>query len=143
MALCITYAKSPTAMRFAKAAPSSSTLTYANFVSSNTDMSHVRKHSTRHGKPHRCTEKDCPRREGFSTRNDLDRHKKSVHNIVQEGVSDRSYKCAGLNCPKREKIWPRLDNFKSHVGRMHKTEDVDDVVKRSKIDLSSSNLVRC
>lgn len=95
------------------------------------DPSRFRKHSQRHGKPFVCREPDCTRTEGFSTKNDLDRHKKSVHHIVPPNTIDRSFKCAGNNCSKREKIWPRLDNFKSHCTRMHPKEDLDELVKKS------------
>ena len=91
-----------------------------------------RKHLHRHGKPFVCHEPDCSRGpKGFSTKNDLDRHKKSVHHIIPENTTDRSFKCAGINCSKRDKVWPRLDNFKSHCLRMHKTEDVDELIKQS------------
>ena len=82
-------------------------------------------------KPHICDVKDCPRKnEGFTTKNDLARHKKSVHNVVDPDSKDKSFKCVGNNCPKKDKTWPRLDNFRQHVNRVHKEEDPDDLVKR-------------
>lgn len=86
-----------------------------------------RKHKRKHDKPYRCEEPDCKRDEGFTTRNDLDRHKKSVHQI---DVHNKSYKCAGKNCRNKEKVWPRLDNFKQHVRQMHAKEELDDVIER-------------
>ena len=91
----------------------------------------ARKHRQRHGKTFICQEQNCSRTEGFSTKNDLDRHKKSIHHINPPNVTDRSYKCAGLNCSKRRKIWPRLDNFKSHCSRMHPKENIEELVKKS------------
>ena len=91
----------------------------------------TRKHRQRHGKPFICEEHNCNRVKGFSTKNDLDRHKKSVHHINPLNATDRSFKCAGLNCSKRGKIWPRLDNFKSHCSRMHPKENTDELVKTS------------
>ena len=88
----------------------------------------ARKHQQRHEKPHKCTISGCPRKEGFTTKNDLDRHKKSLHGISLP--NDRSFKCAGAQCNKRGKIWPRLDNFKSHCQRMHSKEDLDELLKK-------------
>ena len=82
-------------------------------------------------KPYLCTEPDCPRIAGFSTRNDLDRHKRSVHRISSDSRYTTAYKCAGLNCAKPEKIWPRLDNFRSHCERMHGKEDIPSILRRS------------
>jgi hypothetical protein len=61
--------------------------------------------------------------------NDLNRHKKSVHNII-DGAATKSYQCASEVCRKKDKIWPRLDNFKQHIKRMHTDENVDDLVRR-------------
>lgn len=73
-----------------------------------------RKHILRHLRPFKCDQQGCKRvTNGFSTRNDLDRHKKSVHRIApSKGTVDRTYVCAVPNCNKREKVWPRADNFK-------------------------------
>ncbi|MCJ1439376.1 hypothetical protein MMC27_008768 [Xylographa pallens] len=101
------------------------------------NQSDYKKHLHRHSKSFVCGEADCSRgSKGFSTKNDLDRHKKSVHHIVLENTMDRSFKCAGINCAKREKVWPRLDNFKSHCIRMHKTEDLDELIKQSEVEPS-------
>ncbi|KAF3001516.1 hypothetical protein E8E13_009221 [Curvularia kusanoi] len=89
-----------------------------------------KKHMLKHVKNFMCTERGCKRAgQGFSTINDLDRHRKSVHKI---GVTkSKSYKCAAADCGNKDKIWPRLDNFKQHVQRMHKSEDVLDLIKLS------------
>jgi hypothetical protein len=81
-------------------------------------------------KPYVCMEPDCPRIAGFSTRNDLDRHKRSVHRISSDSRYTTAYKCAGLNCAKPDKIWPRLDNFRSHCERMHNKEDINALLRK-------------
>ncbi|KAF2682432.1 hypothetical protein K458DRAFT_405700 [Lentithecium fluviatile CBS 122367] len=89
------------------------------------------KHMLKHDKPHVCDHPGCRRAisgKGFTTINDLQRHKKSVHRI---GVQKDSYQCASENCRNRGKIWPRLDNFKQHISRMHKGEDEADLIRRS------------
>ncbi|KAF3049085.1 hypothetical protein E8E11_005390 [Didymella keratinophila] len=92
------------------------------------------KHMRKHVKSFVCTEEGCKRGgKGFSTTNDLDRHKKSVHGI---GVANsKSYRCAADVCQNKNKVWPRLDNFKQHVDRMHKEEDQLSLIKRSEFIL--------
>ena len=86
-----------------------------------------RKHILKHEKPFRCDVRGCRRGpRGFTTVNDLNRHKKSVHRI---GSSTKSYQCASEHCRNKEKIWPRLDNFKQHVNRMHNDENADELIK--------------
>lgn len=90
-----------------------------------------RKHLLKHQKPFVCDYSNCKRAgQGFTTVNDLDRHKKSVHRI---GLPSKSYQCASKTCRNKEKIWPRLDNFKQHVERMHPEEDEIDLIKRYKL----------
>jgi hypothetical protein len=74
----------------------------------------------RHDKPFRCDVPNCNRADGFTTSNDLDRHKKSIHKIG----------CASEKCKTKTKVWPRLDNFKQHIERIHKDEDEEDLIKR-------------
>lgn len=83
----------------------------------------------RHSKPNLCLFPNCRRGgQGFTTTNDLDRHKKSVHGI---GKNINSYRCSGSEaCRTKGKIWPRLDNFKQHIHRMHKDEDEQDLINR-------------
>jgi hypothetical protein len=90
-------------------------------------MLHNRKHLLKHIKPFKCNAPDCKRTEGFTTLNDLDRHKKSVHQV---DLNNKSYRCVGKNCKNKEKVWPRLDNFKQHVQRKHQDEDENDVIER-------------
>ena len=42
----------------------------------------------------------------------------------------KSYKCASASCKNPGKEWPRLDNFKQHLVRMHAGEDVQDLIDR-------------
>ncbi|KAF1842674.1 uncharacterized protein K460DRAFT_407069 [Cucurbitaria berberidis CBS 394.84] len=92
--------------------------------------SDLKKHMLKHKKPFKCDIPNCKRDgQGFTTINDLDRHKKSVHRIGLR--TNKSYQCASPNCRSKEKIWPRLDNFKQHIERLHKDEDEDALIKRS------------
>ncbi|GAW21463.1 hypothetical protein ANO14919_109820 [Xylariales sp. No.14919] len=87
--------------------------------------SELKKHDQRHKKPFKCDVQDCPRRlEGFSTTNDLDRHKRSVHPGSQ--TSGHRYVCPIGPCKSKDKIWPRADNFKAHLKRVHSKETVPD-----------------
>ncbi|PYH99519.1 C2H2 type zinc finger domain protein [Aspergillus ellipticus CBS 707.79] len=90
-----------------------------------------RKHEARHKKLFKCDEPNCTRKEGFGTINDLARHKKCVHKQEPERGPKVLYMCFGHNCPRRTKKWPRLDNFRQHLARMHNDEDVDDLLKKS------------
>ncbi|KAH6697619.1 hypothetical protein F5X68DRAFT_5979 [Plectosphaerella plurivora] len=81
------------------------------------NRSEIKKHEQRHSKPHKCDVPGCGRKEGFSTPNDLDRHKKSVHS--QEGTR---YQCRIGICSSKDKTWPRADNFRSHLKRVHGQE---------------------
>ncbi|KAI4100070.1 MAG: hypothetical protein L6R37_005668 [Teloschistes peruensis] len=69
----------------------------------------------------------------FSTANDLDRHVKSIHKIIPRGGQDKSFRCAAPDCSKKDKIWPRLDNFRQHCLRIHPDENTDELVKKSTI----------
>lgn len=97
----------------------------------------------RHTKPFVCEESNCNRKAGFSTKNDLERHKKSVHKITPRNASDKSYRCAATNCPKKEKIWPRLDNFRQHCSRMHKEMDCEELVRMSVVLSNESGYIEC
>lgn len=90
-----------------------------------------RKHDARHRKLFKCDEPNCSRKEGFGTINDLARHKKCVHNKEPERGPKMMYLCFGKNCPRPNKKWPRLDNFKQHLSRMHHEEDGDALLKKS------------
>ncbi|KAJ5902396.1 Zinc finger C2H2 [Penicillium taxi] len=90
-----------------------------------------RKHEARHQKLFKCDEPNCSRKEGFGTINDLARHKKCVHKKEPERGPKMMYMCFGRNCPRPNKKWPRLDNFKQHLSRMHHEEDADRLLKKS------------
>ena len=90
-------------------------------------LNRSRKHMSRHTKPHKCER--CPKT--FSTHNDLERHMKSVHKIAPRNGTDRSFRCAALDCTKKDKIWPRLDNFRQHCARIHKEDNIDELVRKS------------
>ncbi|KAG7103493.1 Transcriptional regulator CRZ2 like protein [Verticillium longisporum] len=86
--------------------------------------SELNKHKQRHSKPHKCDVSGCSRKEGFSTINDLDRHKRSVHRDTDTGGP--RYRCHLAPCHNKKKIWPRADNFRSHLKRLHRVDAVDD-----------------
>lgn len=65
---------------------------------------------------------------GFTTKNDLDRHKKSLHQVY----IGKSYMCAVPHCPKKNKIWPRTDNFRQHLKRVHEDwKNVQELMDKS------------
>lgn len=90
-----------------------------------------RKHEARHKKLFKCDEPNCARREGFGTINDLARHKKCVHKKEPMRGPKVIYMCFGQNCTRKDKMWPRLDNFKQHLTRMHGNEDAAELLKKS------------
>jgi hypothetical protein len=81
-----------------------------------------------HNKPHKCDIAGCTRTDGFGTVNDLNRHKACVHGIRLRVT--RSFKCAAPGCKTADKVWPRLDNFKQHLERMHKGVDVNGMIEQ-------------
>ena len=85
------------------------------------------KHQHRHNKPHKCDISGCNRKEGFTTKNDLDRHKKSLHQVW----TGKSYMCAAPHCAKKNKIWPRADNFRQHIIRLHRDWEVQELMDKS------------
>ncbi|TVY41620.1 hypothetical protein LOCC1_G005945 [Lachnellula occidentalis] len=100
-------------------------------------QSELKKHDLRHKKPFKCTVQGCPRSEGFSTTNDLDRHTKSKHPAaLPESVPTKMYRCHVTGCRSKEKTWPRLDNFRSHLKRVHShqlptVEDSEEMIRRA------------
>ena len=65
----------------------------------------------------------------FFSLNDLDRHKKSVHEMMPTTGDKRVFVCTGAACNKIDKIWPRLDNFKSHLSRKHPNQNISNLVR--------------
>lgn len=100
-------------------------------------QSELKKHVLRHTKPYLCQVPGCSRTEGFSTTNDLDRHTKSKHpSAIPENASTKRYRCLVPGCKSRDKAWPRLDNFRSHLKRVHANyirndEHFDDMIRSS------------
>lgn len=95
-------------------------------------QSELKKHDLRHRKPFKCKFPDCPRTEGFSTTNDLDRHTRSKHPSVRDAGVAKMYRCPVPGCKSKDKAWPRLDNFRSHLRRVHHLYENGD-----------SNSIRC
>lgn len=96
-------------------------------------QSEMKKHELRHTKPFECQVQGCNRTEGFSTPNDLERHMKSKHSeLLTSSTGIKKYRCLVSGCKSKDKAWPRLDNFKSHLKRVHQLrndEDMDGMVK--------------
>ncbi|RDA93662.1 hypothetical protein CP533_4884 [Ophiocordyceps camponoti-saundersi (nom. inval.)] len=82
----------------------------------------LKKHRQRHLKSHKCPYPNCPKgRRGFSTSNDLVRHKRSVHG--EHDLPGKSFVCPFCTPgSKGPKVWPRADNFRSHLQRSHHFE---------------------
>ncbi|KAF4991208.1 hypothetical protein FGRMN_7970 [Fusarium graminum] len=84
-----------------------------------------RKHELKHSLPWHCNVSGCARDKGFTSKNDLDRHKRTVHG--DRTVSGRTFVCNIGVCAKKSKCWPRADNFRSHLHRIHsKTYSAND-----------------
>lgn len=90
----------------------------------------ARKHKQKHEKPHHCIVPGCLRTEGFSTPNDVDRHVRSCH--PELGSKGKYYICTVQHCRSKEKKWPRADNFRQHLKRVHhihtEQEDIEQYV---------------
>ncbi|KAI1941790.1 hypothetical protein LOZ66_001271 [Ophidiomyces ophidiicola] len=93
--------------------------------------SELKKHTDRHEKPYKCDISGCKRSQGFATPNDLDRHRKSVHGILPTHGTDKVFRCFVRNCSKALKVWPRADNFRQHLTRVHKGCNVDEMLRKS------------
>jgi hypothetical protein len=79
--------------------------------------SELNKHHSRHNKPHRCSHPNCDKK--FASPNDLTRHRSTYHN--EYSLVQRIFVCRHDGCDKKEpKRWPRADNFRSHLTRVHK-----------------------
>ncbi|RFU33116.1 hypothetical protein B7463_g3224, partial [Scytalidium lignicola] len=80
--------------------------------------SELKKHNLRHGKPFKCKYPGCTWLQGFSTTNDLERHVNSKHPVK----ATKRFRCHVPGCKSKDRSWPRLDNFKSHIKRLHPSE---------------------
>ena len=99
------------------------------------NKSDAAKHLKQHTRPHLCEEIGCSRKEGFATLHDLERHRKSVHRLFPRVGDCRGYVCAacsdnGQDAAAANKLWPRLDSFKSHVRRKHSDWDETALIQR-------------
>lgn len=107
-------------------------------------QSELKKHYLRHTKPFVCQVQGCARTEGFSTTNDLDRHTRSKHpTVIPESASVRRFRCHVPGCKSKDKSWPRLDNFRSHLKRVHESyvsrgDQFEEMVKRAEFWETSS-----
>ncbi|KAM0339135.1 hypothetical protein ACHAPU_011047 [Fusarium lateritium] len=87
--------------------------------------SELRKHELKHSLPWHCNVPGCARDKGFTSKNDLDRHRRTVHS--DRTVAGRTFVCNIGVCAKKSKRWPRADNFRSHLQRIHsKTYSAND-----------------
>jgi hypothetical protein len=85
----------------------------------------------KHHKFFLCDFPGCKRSaQGFGTINDLERHKKSVHGMRPTHGSTKSWVCASEDCQGKNKRWPRYDNFKQHVVRLHPKENMEELITR-------------
>ncbi|CAK3997749.1 Hypothetical predicted protein [Lecanosticta acicola] len=98
------------------------------------NLSDAKKHELTHTRPHRCDQQGCSRKDGFATDNDLQRHRKSVHNLQPTVGSTVGYTCVACNVPdgQRPKFWPRRDNFKAHIKRKHLNWNEELLIEKSK-----------
>ncbi len=87
-------------------------------------------HESYHAKPYKCEIPGCAGKTGFTTKNDLDRHMKSIYQVY----TGKSYMCAAPHCAKKNKIWPRADNFRQHINRLHRDWEVQELMNKS-VDL--------
>jgi hypothetical protein len=79
----------------------------------------LRKHTFTHTRPFRCGLPGCTLKGGLCTANDLARHIKSRHPSYAPSDIVRRYRCHFPGCKSKDKTWPRLDNFRSHLKRVH------------------------
>ena len=98
-------------------------------------------HNLRHRNPLMCDSLGCSRIEGFGSINDLDRHVNSKHPKDSPVVQQKRYRCPVQGCKSHEKSWPRVDNFRSHLKRVHGNElrtadEFEEVIKRHVIIIS-------
>ncbi|KAF6833898.1 C2H2 type zinc finger domain protein [Colletotrichum musicola] len=75
------------------------------------------KSELKHRKAFKCEVPGCTRKDGFGTLNDLERHRTSVHRELFGG--GQKFSCNIDQCAAKEKMWPRADNFRQHLKRVH------------------------
>ncbi|KAI5251974.1 hypothetical protein E4T42_03847 [Aureobasidium subglaciale] len=85
-----------------------------------TVLTTCRKHMLTHTRPFKCDVSGCDNHNGFASPHDLARHKKTCHSVLTVKTSKFYYRCAAPSCQKKDKIWPRKDNFKAHLEGTHK-----------------------
>jgi hypothetical protein len=108
-----------------------------------------RKHALRHSRPFRCRQPGCTITIGFCTANDLERHMKSRHlGTLRDSAPSITYRCYVPGCRWKEKSWPRMDNFRSHLKRIHSTvltteEDFDTYMNRQVIPPWALSILLC
>ena len=94
---------------------------------------------TAKSKPYCCNFPGCDRLEGFSAESDLDRHKRTRHNIPSSRRPNRNWKCQACQtqCEQKSRnnfrVWLRLDNFRDHCRKSHKNQDLNELVARSEL----------
>lgn len=76
-----------------------------------------------HTRPFKCDVSGCDNHNGFASPHDLARHKKTCHSVLTVKTSKFYYRCAAPSCQKRDKIWPRKDNFKAHLEGTHRYDE--------------------
>jgi len=83
----------------------------------------------KHGRPYKCAIADCTRSNGFASKGDLERHKKTVHGqlLLHEATtrpSNSLYYCPEPSCNRSlllsNNAFARKDHLQEHIKRMHK-----------------------
>ncbi|KXT08797.1 hypothetical protein AC579_2553 [Pseudocercospora musae] len=92
------------------------------------NASGAKRHARIHTRPFVCTETGCKVTRGFASKNDLERHKKSVHLVMPEAGPKGWYECPIGGFDKCMKLWPRKDNLHVNLRKQHKTEGKQDVI---------------
>lgn len=106
--------------RLATAEPDARTLLPCEFCGRRPkNPSDARRHLNIHIRPFICLEENCPATRGFASKNDLERHKKCVHGIIPEAGPRVWYICPIGGRDGCRKLWPRMDNLRTHVVRNH------------------------
>jgi hypothetical protein len=84
-----------------------------------------RKHMLTHTRPFKCDVFGCDNHNGFASPHDLARHKKTCHSVLTVKTSKFYYRCAAPSCLKKDKVWPRKDNFKAHLEGTHRYNEAE------------------